>query len=282
VKEGISMPKKLPPNLHIDSLKKQARQLLNAFRRAEPEALKRIDKILPDLPASASRKFTLRQAQQLLAREYGFSSWQKLSVYIGPSTNQIDPKGESMAILSERQQTQLMDVHQRLATSAAQTFQKFTGREWNGRFIELQCETYDMFVRSVETEPLLLGYQVNIGQEEPLTFCGKGASQLPWAMVQNLANIADTKVRKINPEEWQKVVPTLREFIEDIELAWHDLFEICITDIEIEYDAQELRICQGKEWVACAMLEFELDGEIYQTRTCITEEVIKNTVGASV
>jgi len=99
-------------------------------------------------------------------------------------------------------------------------------------------------------------------------------------MAQCLANLTDTKVRKINPEEWKKVAPTLHKFIEDIESAWHDMLDVCVTDIEISYEAQEFRICQEKEWVACATLEFGLEEEKYQTRTCITEEAIKGTLGA--
>lgn len=83
------MSKQLPPNPHLDSLKKQARQLLNAFQAEEPKAFERIEQALPDLPPSAREVFTLRQAQQVLAHEYGFSSWQKLAQHVGR------PKDES-------------------------------------------------------------------------------------------------------------------------------------------------------------------------------------------
>jgi DNA-directed RNA polymerase specialized sigma24 family protein len=68
------MSKQLPPSPQIDSLKKQARKLLNAFQAEEPEAFERIEQALPNLPPSAREVFTLRQAQQVLAHEYGFNS----------------------------------------------------------------------------------------------------------------------------------------------------------------------------------------------------------------
>jgi len=77
------MSKQLPPNPQIDSLKKQARKLLNAFQAEEPDAFERIEQALPDLPPSAREVFALRQAQQVLAHEYGFGSWQKLAQHVG-------------------------------------------------------------------------------------------------------------------------------------------------------------------------------------------------------
>ena len=77
------MSKQLPPNPRLDSLKKQARQLLNGFKAEEPEVLDRIEQVLPDLPDSAREEFGLRHAQQVIAREYGFSSWQKLAEHVG-------------------------------------------------------------------------------------------------------------------------------------------------------------------------------------------------------
>jgi predicted transcriptional regulator len=79
------MSKQLPPNPHLDVLKKQARQLLNAFQAEEPEAFERIEQALPDLPPSAREVFTLRQAQQVVAHEYDFSSWQKLAQHVDQS-----------------------------------------------------------------------------------------------------------------------------------------------------------------------------------------------------
>jgi len=76
------------------------------------------------------------------------------------------------------------------------------------------------------------------------------------------------------------MISSIMLIIEDIESAWHDMLDVCVTDIEISYEAQEFRICQEKEWVACATLEFGLEEEKYQTRTCITEEAIKGTLGA--
>jgi hypothetical protein len=104
------MSKQLPPNPHLDVLKKQARQLLNAFQAEEPEAFERIEQALPDLPPSAREVFTLRQAQQVVAHEHGFSSWQRLAQHVGQSQEEREGpsflercKGMAPALIAQLQ-----------------------------------------------------------------------------------------------------------------------------------------------------------------------------------
>ena len=77
------MSRALPRKPHIDSLKKQARQLLQARREGRPESLRSIRTYMPHLgslsdEAVLQRPFTLQQAQCVLSREYGFSNWAEL------------------------------------------------------------------------------------------------------------------------------------------------------------------------------------------------------------
>ena len=77
------MSRALPRKPHIDSLKKQARQLLQAHREGQPESLRSIRTCMPHLgslsdEAILQRPFTLQQAQCVLSREYGFSNWAEL------------------------------------------------------------------------------------------------------------------------------------------------------------------------------------------------------------
>ena len=66
--------KSLPPHPSFESLRKQAKQLVRQFTAAHSEALARVHAQLPapKLPLS------LRDAQLVLAREYGFAGWQDL------------------------------------------------------------------------------------------------------------------------------------------------------------------------------------------------------------
>jgi len=64
----------LPARPDLEQQRKLAKELLRAFRRAEPEAVARIRAALPDKAAIA-----LADAQFALAREYGFASWRELT-----------------------------------------------------------------------------------------------------------------------------------------------------------------------------------------------------------
>jgi|GEM_PF-1408533 flagellar motor switch protein FliM len=86
------MSKQLPPQPHLDSLKKQARQLLKGYKSDQPDAVERIRTVLAQLPPSATQSLTLRHAQQVVAHEYGFSSWQKLAAEVGQPTPAQEPQ----------------------------------------------------------------------------------------------------------------------------------------------------------------------------------------------
>jgi ankyrin repeat protein len=64
----------LPRHSSFESIRKQAKKLARQFAAGDPVALARIHAQLP-VPALP---FTLRDAQLILAREYGFAGWQDL------------------------------------------------------------------------------------------------------------------------------------------------------------------------------------------------------------
>ena len=67
----------LPQNPSIDHLKKQAKRLLKQARAEEPEALHQVGPYFGD-----PSKITLQQAQLVIARDHGFSSWTRLKRHI--------------------------------------------------------------------------------------------------------------------------------------------------------------------------------------------------------
>src|SRR5207237_9702516 len=58
---------RLPGHASLEQLKKQAKELLAAFRAGDPAAAARFRAVYPQLPERA----TLTQAQFVIAREYG-------------------------------------------------------------------------------------------------------------------------------------------------------------------------------------------------------------------
>jgi Lon protease-like protein len=77
------MSRQLPARPHLDHLKTQAKDLLDAHRRGEPKALERIRASVPAFARMsdddlARAPFALHDAQSAIAREYGFVSWAEL------------------------------------------------------------------------------------------------------------------------------------------------------------------------------------------------------------
>src|SRR5215469_16200816 len=81
----------LPEKPHLDVPKREARALLKEWRKKLPEALERIRRRHPRFreasdAAISSGKFLLNDAQLVLAREYGFSSWSELKERVNANT----------------------------------------------------------------------------------------------------------------------------------------------------------------------------------------------------
>ncbi|MHB1327205.1 MAG: ankyrin repeat domain-containing protein [Gemmatimonadales bacterium] len=67
------MSQDLPARPHLDHLRHQAKSLLRGFASGRPEAIARVERAIGPHPI-----LKLADAQRVLAREYGFSSWAKL------------------------------------------------------------------------------------------------------------------------------------------------------------------------------------------------------------
>jgi len=71
------MPISIPSDASSEHLRKQAKQLLKACRRHQPEAIRRFIASHPAYESGLADPTTMRlqEAQLVVAREYGFGSW---------------------------------------------------------------------------------------------------------------------------------------------------------------------------------------------------------------
>src|ERR1041385_2973607 len=75
-------PKPLPARPNLEQYKKQAKELLKAYRSADVETIRRVKRSHPRFeklaePGFDISKFALADAQLVIAREHGFESWPK-------------------------------------------------------------------------------------------------------------------------------------------------------------------------------------------------------------
>jgi ankyrin repeat protein len=77
------MSKPLPLRPDLEQLKKQAKELVKSHKAGSLEALQRIQENHPGFSAaSKAGKFSLSDAQLVLAREYGFTGWSRLKEHV--------------------------------------------------------------------------------------------------------------------------------------------------------------------------------------------------------
>jgi ankyrin repeat protein len=74
-------PQPLPERANLEQLKKQAKSLLHAAQARDPEALRRFQ-ALPPLARVEAANLALHDAQSVIAREYGFKSWNELREHV--------------------------------------------------------------------------------------------------------------------------------------------------------------------------------------------------------
>ena len=76
----------LPERANLEQLKKQAKSLLRAAQAKEPAALQRFQSLPPFAQLSpaelSATRFALHDAQSVIAREYGFTSWNDMREHI--------------------------------------------------------------------------------------------------------------------------------------------------------------------------------------------------------
>lgn len=119
------MPRQLPPRLNLEQLRKQAKSLLKRQQAADAETLNRIRESharwrkLADEQIATS-KFTLADAQLVIASEYGFASWQKLQAHV-KALEAAGETAEAVAALRDAagrgdvaRLTSLLDAHSEL------------------------------------------------------------------------------------------------------------------------------------------------------------------------
>jgi len=98
------MRKQLPSAPSLESLKNQAKQLLKAHRDADPDACSRIEASFPRLNGTSEAKIrdaelSLRDAQLVIAREYGFPSWPKMVAVLKIGEDEPQPADAENPVL---------------------------------------------------------------------------------------------------------------------------------------------------------------------------------------
>jgi ankyrin repeat protein len=99
-------PKPLPAHPSLEQYKKQAKELLKAYRSADVESIRRVKRNHPRFeklaePGFDIGNFALADAQLVIAREYGFESWPKFAKQIEVINSQMAAQSDPLAAFIE-------------------------------------------------------------------------------------------------------------------------------------------------------------------------------------
>ncbi len=99
----------LPARPNLEHLKNQAKDFLKAYRAGQPSAFERCRESLSRLSrASADHRpsLSLRDAQHVVAAEYGFSNWAHMRIYIeeGENIHMLEMTVDRVAVNPDSQQ----------------------------------------------------------------------------------------------------------------------------------------------------------------------------------
>src|SRR5438445_9763378 len=102
--QEVAMRRELPPEPHLDHLKKQAKDLLEAHRRGEDDAVRRLQAALLALSSLSldevrRANVALHDAQSAIAREYGHKSWNDLREEVAKRREQAFPASFVRSVL---------------------------------------------------------------------------------------------------------------------------------------------------------------------------------------
>ena len=162
--EGVYMPSRsLPPRPNLEQLKKQAKTLLKAHRSGDVATIPRLRQGISNLSAASdteilNTKFSLLDAQLVIAREQGFQNWQELEAAVQDAAG--NSAGDAPPI-----QLSIGDIRELSLRTEA-------GGETPGCLVLLEEEEGDrhipMWIGMTEAHALVSGLR-NIVYHRPLT-----------------------------------------------------------------------------------------------------------------
>lgn len=85
----MSVSRMLPSNPSLEFERKAAKALLKQLRAGDADAIARASALHDDIASAPPASIKLADAQRIIAREYGFSSWPRLVRYFGEMEQQL-------------------------------------------------------------------------------------------------------------------------------------------------------------------------------------------------
>lgn len=241
--EGVR--KKLPPQPSLEQLRKQAKDLLKAHRAGHADAAQRIGDLLSSMSDKApdeilAAKFTLRDAQQAVAREYGFSSWQVLNRSLHEGGYLLYAAGDRSSQSPKSHAEALRKLHEPLSPLLSSALSDMLGRPLSIEIALVDRVSYPEIIIS-RSEPCC-SYAFAIQGMN-----GKAFLDLSMPMVFSLLGTQDESPRELAAHELERLRPTVSQIMAGLEAIWRPAVSIRVADIQYHSDPQRIGISKDLE-----------------------------------
>ncbi len=138
----MSALRPLPPVPNLEFEHKEAKTLLRQIRAGEPDALARARARHPAIDTSAPERIRLADAQLVIAREYGFTSWPRLVRYFGDVDRQRhNPNSMGRPDSYEGWARSLLAGHRRRSSGAGRALASYVPRFYGMRLDDVFAAT---------------------------------------------------------------------------------------------------------------------------------------------
>jgi len=235
------MSKSLPPQPNLRQLKIQAKDLHKAFKQALPEAIQRVRDLHPRFSHTSNadlfkERFSLQDAQLVIAREYGFDSWVKLISSMDPSLRKTKPITKAHLNGIER-------IHNNLAVLLSQTFDDYWGNPVQVDLAFRDQTTYAEVIQAMSPFPSCT-FTFSM---EPLNGSAMFTMSTPMFFV--LLGISEVTLRPLGGEEIEQIRLIAQRIRENLDTAWES-HQIVMKNLEIETEPERIGLVAPDELVA--------------------------------
>lgn len=234
--------RRLHADANLDQLKRQAKELKRAVSGGDAQALERA---LPHLTKGrAPAEVSLRDAQHVLAREYGYDGWDDLTGWLESESRQLWQRitaGRDGRVTDLRRL--LEDLHEAHVPLLVSTLSRHLGRAVRVAVAYVDVTTYGEYVMSVSKPACGWLFEAD----------GFGAPAcldvgLPIAM-RLLGRDEAPDGTRLPDAEVARLEPLARQVLEDLRVAFQPAGDVRLRQMRFEADAQRMEAAHIKDVV---------------------------------
>ena len=264
----------LPSDPSFRHLKLQARRLFESWQSADSEAYRRVRATLPRLSDASDDDIrdsglTLREAQFIVGREYGFDSWAKLKAHV---ESVVESKPASVS----DHYGPLELAHQKYASFLADILSDASGEQVQVTAGPMRTSLYETFTASISGTCCFYRFPIN-PDDWPLAASAPVAIDLSVPLVGSILQHPSPTSNFIY-ENRMRLVRFVTRIVADFERIWEVSPAMRIGDAQLTTDPAALKTAESGD--ECLIVPFDVQSAGLTTRLhlCYPKKTMEGVV----